>query len=89
MNETVTGSIFYSDDGRIWGIYDTENTPEEVHRLITPLPKSGVKQVILDMTTTPPTPHIIPNDDTLAELENLQLAVLELEERISELEGEN
>jgi len=88
MNETVRALIIYDNTGRVWGVFtDVEEVPAGLQSIIADIPASGVKEIYLDMTTTPPTPHIVPNDDINDELDNVQLALIELDERISALEG--
>lgn len=90
MNETVKGLIIYDNTGRVWGIFSGEDqVPEGVQGFITDLPASGVKEIQLDMSTTPPTPHIIPYPDTNVEISDLQLAMIEMDARVSALEGGN
>jgi len=88
MNETTKALVIYDNDGRVWGVYSGETVvPSGVQGFITDIPTTGIKGMYLDMSTTPPTPHIVPNPDITVEIEDVQLAQIELEARVSALEG--
>jgi len=83
MNEKITALILYDMNGRVWGIYTGETTvPSGVLGFIAEVENKPIKQIVLDMSTTPPTPSIEYGrtiDDTDSEVSNLQDVVIELE----------
>lgn len=79
--------IIYDNTGRVWGIYDGVTTvPEGVLGIIADAPKSYTS-VYVNPTTKEPVFEL--PVDTESEVTNLQDAIIELEERISALEGGN
>lgn len=83
--------IMYDLTGRVWGIYGGETeVPEGVLGFIADIDgKRPIESIELDMSTTPPTPHIVYGrimEDTENDLTDVQLALMELDERIAALE---
>jgi len=91
MNETITALILYDNNGRIWGIFNNETeVPSGQLGFIAEVEPRPIKQITLNMSTTPPTPTIVygrSQNDYDAEIGDLQDVVIELEARVAELEG--
>jgi len=87
----MTALILYDNTGKIWGVHPGQSTvPSGTLGLITEIENRPFKEITLDMSTNPPTPHItydISTEDTENEVVNLQDVVIELESRVSALEG--
>lgn len=77
--------LIYDDTGKVWGIYSGETAvPQGVQGIIADAPQN-FRSVYVDTTTHEPVWEIAP--DTENEVFDLQLALIELEARVSELEG--
>jgi len=91
MNEKITALILYDNNGKIWGVYTGETTiPSGMQGFIAEVENKPIERITLNMATIPPTPTIVYGrtiSDTDGEVNNLQDALIELEERVSALEG--
>jgi len=81
LNPTL---IIYDNTGRVWGLYCGETTvPEGVQGIIADIPMN-LKSIYVNPDTKEAVFDIAP--DTEEEVTDLQNAIIELEERVAQLE---